>query len=80
MKKPCLAPYHPFKQKWYNYNFEYDHPNYCSSCNSHRKITESILAAAVLPRRTLYGDSIITISREDAHAFIDEVYDEKEKL
>lgn len=78
MKKPCLAPFHPFKQTWFEWH-EGDHPNYCPSCIFFWQFTLNIVRVLLEPRETLYGSATITMSREDAHSAVDQVYDELEK-
>ncbi len=78
MKRPCLAPYHPFKQSW----FETDDPtaNYCTSCHHFTDMMLNLLSVFVFrPFETLYGNRYIQLSREDAHALLDQAYDKHEK-
>lgn len=82
IKKPCLAPYHPFKQIWYWHDPEYSgsSPNYCSSCSHFHKMLLMMIHGLLLrPYETLYGNKTIQLTREDAHALLDEAFDQVEK-
>lgn len=74
-KRTCRNPGHPFKQDWYYYKEDLDDPNYCSSCASYLNFLRDVLSVAIVPRPTLYGDSIIKTSPEQMKRLIDEVYD-----
>lgn len=79
--KPCLATFHPFKQKTYKYHgWEGESPNYCSSCYSYYNFMLNVLTAMSFPKETLYGNSMIELTREEMHSIVDVVYDKKEKL
>ena len=75
--KPCLAPYHPFKTKTFEYNEGVStSQNYCASCKYFSDTMLTLMVAVVLrPFPPLYGNQEIKLSREDAHAFLDAAYD-----
>jgi hypothetical protein len=81
MKKPCLAPFHPFKQTWFEYHgYPNESENYCSSCHFYYKMAIQVITAVLMePRETLYGGQLIYLTREDAHTLIDAAYDAKER-
>lgn len=78
--KPCLSPYHPFKQKTYTYRgWENESQNYCSSCNHFQTVVKMFFSAALMPMPTLYGDKLIELNREQAQDILDQVFDERVK-
>lgn len=79
MKLPCQSPYHPFKQKTYEYHPDYKNdissPKYCTSCMAFKRTSMLLLQAVVMPKVSLYGSKVIELDRATAHTFIDELYD-----
>lgn len=74
-KRICGYEGHPFKQKWYRFDPDFDHPVYCSSCRHFLNITATLIKAAMMPRETLYAHKQISLSRERAHALVDGYFD-----
>lgn len=82
MKLPCQSSYHPFKQKTYNYDAAMQSnttsTKYCTSCMSIRLFVTTVLRAAFVPRQSLYGNAMIQMDRETAHAIVDEIFEDYE--
>lgn len=76
--KPCLATFHPFKQKTYKYHgWDSESPNYCHSCYHYVKFLKLILPLFLIEgQESLYGHQQMNLDRDEAHDLIDQIYDE----
>lgn len=78
----CQSRFHPFKQKWYNYDptGEYDSDTFCLSCGQlWRTALMLVTGIIVTPRESLYGNKMIAMDRQTAHEVIDAAFDQYEK-
>lgn len=80
-KLVCQNPSHPFKQKWYYYQpidggtlaGHLVSRKYCTSCASHNNFLKTILSTLLQPNPTLYGNALISVSKNQLKKLIDEV-------
>jgi hypothetical protein len=74
--KSCLAEFHPFKQKTYKYHgWEEESQIYCSSCYHYIKCMDVILGSLLIGGMpTLYGNSTVRLTKEQAIQFLDGMY------